>query len=102
LPSLCVTPLLTSEIGEAQSYLHVNRHIVGNTAAVDYLGLCIIAAASRPQGQKGGILGLHSAQSGCSAALPSGSHPRIRIVTSGVANERECGKMAIGSKGRPR
>ena len=39
-PTLCITPPLLSEIGDAQSYLAANRRIVRNTVAVNYLGLC--------------------------------------------------------------
>jgi len=66
-----LSPPLTSEIGEAQSCLNVNRRIVRNTAAVNYLGLYVIAL---PIGCN--LLPPWAAQSACSAALPSGSHPR--------------------------
>jgi aspartyl-tRNA(Asn)/glutamyl-tRNA(Gln) amidotransferase subunit A len=39
-PTLCITPPLLSEIGDAESYLAANRRIVRNTVAVNYLGLC--------------------------------------------------------------
>jgi aspartyl-tRNA(Asn)/glutamyl-tRNA(Gln) amidotransferase subunit A len=68
-PTLCVMPPLISEIGEAQSYLDVNRRIVRNTVAVNYLGLCGITLpigsdSLCPDGQKSGFLRLRSAQSG--------------------------------------
>ena len=39
-PTLCITPPLLSELGDADSYLSANRRIVRNTVAVNYLGLC--------------------------------------------------------------
>jgi aspartyl-tRNA(Asn)/glutamyl-tRNA(Gln) amidotransferase subunit A len=39
-PTLCITPTLLSEIGDADSYLAANRRMVRNTVAVNYLGLC--------------------------------------------------------------
>jgi len=42
LPTLCLTPLLMSEVADADSHLWVNRLIVRNTLAVNYLGLCAI------------------------------------------------------------
>ncbi len=39
-PTLCITPPLLSEIGDAESYLAANRRIVRNMVAVNYLGLC--------------------------------------------------------------
>jgi aspartyl-tRNA(Asn)/glutamyl-tRNA(Gln) amidotransferase subunit A len=41
-PTLCLTPPLMSEVAEADSHLRVNRRIVRNTIAVNYLGLCAI------------------------------------------------------------
>ena len=41
-PTLCLTPPLMSEVADADSHLRVNRRIVGNTAWVNYLGLCAI------------------------------------------------------------
>jgi hypothetical protein len=39
-------PPLMSEIGEAQSYLDINRRIVRNTVAVNYLGLAALRCRS--------------------------------------------------------
>jgi aspartyl-tRNA(Asn)/glutamyl-tRNA(Gln) amidotransferase subunit A len=39
-PTLCITPPLLSDIGDAEAYLAANRRIVRNTVAVNYLGLC--------------------------------------------------------------
>jgi hypothetical protein len=77
-------PPLMSEIGEAQSYLDINRRIARNTVALDYPGLCGITLpigcnSLRPHGQKKGFLRLRSPQSGCSATLPEplgDAHPR--------------------------
>jgi aspartyl-tRNA(Asn)/glutamyl-tRNA(Gln) amidotransferase subunit A len=41
-PTLCITPPLLSEVGDADAYLSTNRRIVRNTMAVNYLGLCAI------------------------------------------------------------
>ena len=41
-PTLCLTPPLMSEVADADSHLRVNRRIVRNTVAVNYLGLCAI------------------------------------------------------------
>ena len=41
-PTLCITPPLLSQIGDAESHLAANRRIVRNTVAVNYLGLCAI------------------------------------------------------------
>jgi aspartyl-tRNA(Asn)/glutamyl-tRNA(Gln) amidotransferase subunit A len=41
-PTLCLTPPLMSDIADADNHLRVNRRIVRNTLAVNYLGLCAI------------------------------------------------------------
>jgi aspartyl-tRNA(Asn)/glutamyl-tRNA(Gln) amidotransferase subunit A len=41
-PTLCLTPPLMSEVTDADSHLRVNRRIVRNTVAVNYLGLCAV------------------------------------------------------------
>jgi aspartyl-tRNA(Asn)/glutamyl-tRNA(Gln) amidotransferase subunit A len=41
-PTLCLTPPLMSDIVDADNHLRVNRRIVRNTVAVNYLGLCAI------------------------------------------------------------
>jgi aspartyl-tRNA(Asn)/glutamyl-tRNA(Gln) amidotransferase subunit A len=41
-PTLCITPPVLSEIDSPDAYLNVNRRIVRNTVAVNYLGLCAI------------------------------------------------------------
>jgi aspartyl-tRNA(Asn)/glutamyl-tRNA(Gln) amidotransferase subunit A len=41
-PTLCLTPPLMSDVADADSHLRVNRRIVRNTVAVNYLGLCAI------------------------------------------------------------
>jgi aspartyl-tRNA(Asn)/glutamyl-tRNA(Gln) amidotransferase subunit A len=41
-PTLCLTPPLMSDIADADNHLRVNRRIVRNTVAVNYLGLCAI------------------------------------------------------------
>jgi aspartyl-tRNA(Asn)/glutamyl-tRNA(Gln) amidotransferase subunit A len=41
-PTLCLTPPLMSEAADPEGHLRVNRRIVRNTVAVNYLGLCAI------------------------------------------------------------
>jgi len=41
-PTLCLTPPLMSDVADADIHLRVNRRIVRNTVAVNYLGLCAI------------------------------------------------------------
>jgi aspartyl-tRNA(Asn)/glutamyl-tRNA(Gln) amidotransferase subunit A len=41
-PTLCLSPPLMSEVADADSHLRVNRRIIRNTVAVNYLGLCAI------------------------------------------------------------
>jgi aspartyl-tRNA(Asn)/glutamyl-tRNA(Gln) amidotransferase subunit A len=41
-PTLCLTPPVLAEVGDANAYLRVSRRIVRNTVAVNYLGLCAI------------------------------------------------------------
>jgi aspartyl-tRNA(Asn)/glutamyl-tRNA(Gln) amidotransferase subunit A len=41
-PTLCLTPPLMSDVADADSHLRVNRRIVRNTVAANYLGLCAI------------------------------------------------------------
>ena len=41
-PTLCLTPPLMSDVVEPDGNLRINRHIVRNTVAVNYLGLCAI------------------------------------------------------------
>jgi aspartyl-tRNA(Asn)/glutamyl-tRNA(Gln) amidotransferase subunit A len=41
-PTLCLTPPVLSDVGDSDEYLRINRRIVRNTVAVNYLGLCAI------------------------------------------------------------
>jgi aspartyl-tRNA(Asn)/glutamyl-tRNA(Gln) amidotransferase subunit A len=41
-PTLCLTPPLMSEVADPDGYPQINRRIVRNTVAVNYLGLCAI------------------------------------------------------------
>src|SRR6267143_4336403 len=41
-PTLCLTPPLMADVADADSHLRVNRRIVRNTIAANYLGLCAI------------------------------------------------------------
>jgi aspartyl-tRNA(Asn)/glutamyl-tRNA(Gln) amidotransferase subunit A len=41
-PTLCLTPPVLADVSDTDAYLRVNRRIVRNTVAVNYLGLCAI------------------------------------------------------------
>ena len=41
-PTLCLTPPVLAEVSDADAYLRINRRIVRNTVAVNYLGFCAI------------------------------------------------------------
>jgi aspartyl-tRNA(Asn)/glutamyl-tRNA(Gln) amidotransferase subunit A len=41
-PTLCLTPPVLSDVSDADAYLRINRRIVRNTVAVNYLGFCAI------------------------------------------------------------
>ena len=41
-PTLCMTPPLMSDVADADCHLRVNRRIVRNTVAANYIGLCAI------------------------------------------------------------
>ena len=90
-PTLCLTPPLLSEVADAESHLRVNRRIVRNTVAVNYLGLCAITMPvgrdsagmpvglqlTAPAGAEEKLLDRsRSLRNGCSAPPPSGSGPR--------------------------
>jgi Asp-tRNA(Asn)/Glu-tRNA(Gln) amidotransferase A subunit family amidase len=44
-PTLCLTPPLMSEAADSDNHLRVNRRIVRNTVAVNYLGFRVIYIA---------------------------------------------------------
>jgi len=41
-PTLCLTPPVLADVSDTDAYLRINRRIVRNTVAVNYLGLCAI------------------------------------------------------------
>jgi aspartyl-tRNA(Asn)/glutamyl-tRNA(Gln) amidotransferase subunit A len=41
-PTLCITPPLLADVGDADRHLRVNRRIVRNTVWVNYCGLCAV------------------------------------------------------------
>jgi len=41
-PTLCLTPPILADVSDAEAYVRINRRIVHNTVAVNYLGLCAI------------------------------------------------------------
>src|SRR4051795_443410 len=80
-PTLCLTPPLMSEVADADSHLRVNRRIVRNTVAVNYLGLCAI---TMPVGRDraGMPVGLQ---------LTAPAHAEERLLTIALAAERVLG-----------
>jgi len=80
-PTLCVTPPLMSEVADADSHLRVNRRIVRNTVAVNYLGLCAI---TMPVGRDraGMPVGLQ---------LTAPAHAEEKLLTIALAAERVLG-----------
>jgi aspartyl-tRNA(Asn)/glutamyl-tRNA(Gln) amidotransferase subunit A len=83
-PTLCLTPPLMSDIADADSHLRVNRRIVRNTVAVNYLGLCAI---TMPVGrdQAGMPVGLQ---------LTAPAHAEERLLAIALAAERVLGTAA--------
>jgi aspartyl-tRNA(Asn)/glutamyl-tRNA(Gln) amidotransferase subunit A len=73
--TLCLTPPLMSEVADADSHLRVNRRIVGNTAWVNYFGLC---AVSMPVGLQ----------------LTAPAHAEEKLLTIALAVERLLGTRA--------
>jgi aspartyl-tRNA(Asn)/glutamyl-tRNA(Gln) amidotransferase subunit A len=80
-PTLCLTPPLMSEVADADSHLRVNRRIVRNTVAVNYLGLCAI---TMPVGRDraGMPVGLQ---------LTAPAHAEEKLLTIALAAERVLG-----------
>jgi aspartyl-tRNA(Asn)/glutamyl-tRNA(Gln) amidotransferase subunit A len=83
-PTLCLTPPLMSDVADADSHLRVNRRIVRNTVAINYLGLC---ALTMPVGcdRAGMPVGLQ-------LIAPAGAEERL--VAIGLAAERVLGTAA--------
>jgi aspartyl-tRNA(Asn)/glutamyl-tRNA(Gln) amidotransferase subunit A len=83
-PTLCLTPPLMSEVADADSYLRINRRIVRNTVAVNYLGLCAI---TMPVGfdRAGMPVGLQ-------LTAPTGAEERLLAIA--LAAERVLGTAA--------
>jgi len=83
-PTLCLTPPLMSDVADADNHLRVNRRIVRNTLAVNYLGLCAI---TMPVGRDGtGMpVGLQ---------LTAPAHAEERLLAIALAAERVLGTAA--------
>ena len=83
-PTLCLTPPLMSEVADADNHLRVNRRIVRNTVAVNYLGLCAITL---PVGRDraGMPVGLQ---------LTAPAHAEEKLLTIALAAERVLGTAA--------
>src|SRR3954471_3528957 len=80
-PTLCLTPPLMSDVADADSHLRVNRRIVRNTVAVNYLGLCAI---TMPVGRDraGMPVGLQ---------LTAPAHAEEKLLSIALAAERVLG-----------
>src|SRR2546421_92137 len=89
-PTLCLTPPLMSDVADADSHLRVNRRIVRNTVAVNYLGLCAI---TMPVGRDraGMSVGLQ---------LTAPAHAEEKLLTIALAAERMLGG-AVDRLGAP-
>jgi len=83
-PTLCLTPPLMSEVADADSHLRVNRRIVRNTVAVNYLGLCAI---TMPVGRDRAGMPV-----GLQLTAPAGAEERLLAI--GLAVERVLGTAA--------
>ena len=83
-PTLCLTPPLMSEVADADSHLRVNRRIVRNTVAVNYLGLCAI---TMPVGRDRAGMPV-----GLQLIAPAGAEERLLAI--GLAVERVLGTAA--------
>jgi len=83
-PTLCLTPPLMSEVADADSHLRVNRRIVRNTVAVNYLGLCAITV---PVGRDRAGMPV-----GLQLTAPAGAEERLLAIA--LAAERVLGTAA--------
>ena len=83
-PTLCLTPPLMSEVADADNHLRVNRRIVRNTVAVNYLGLCAI---TMPVGRDRAGMPV-----GLQLIAPAGAEERLLAI--GLAVERVLGTAA--------
>ena len=83
-PTLCLTPPLMAEVADAESHLRVNRRIVRNTVAVNYLGLCAITMPVE-RDRAGMPVGLQ-------LTAPAGAEEKL--LTIALAAERVLGTAA--------
>jgi aspartyl-tRNA(Asn)/glutamyl-tRNA(Gln) amidotransferase subunit A len=83
-PTLCLTPPLMSDVADADSHLRVNRRIVRNTVAVNYLGLCAI---TMPVGRDRAGMPV-----GLQLTAPAGAEERLLAIA--LAAERVLGTAA--------
>src|SRR4051812_30772368 len=83
-PTLCLTPPLMSDVADVEGHMRVNRRIVRNTVAVNYLGLC---AVTMPVGRDraGMPVGLQ---------LTAPAHAEEKLLTIALAAERVLGTGA--------
>jgi aspartyl-tRNA(Asn)/glutamyl-tRNA(Gln) amidotransferase subunit A len=83
-PTLCLTPPLMAEIADPDRYQPVNRRIVRNTVAVNYLGLCAI---TMPVGRDRAGMPV-----GLQLIAPAGAEEKL--LTIALAAERVIGAAA--------
>ena len=83
-PTLCLTPPLMADVADADSHLRVNRRIVRNTVAVNYLGLCAITL---PVGRDRAGMPV-----GLQLTAPAGADERLLAIA--LAAERVLGTAA--------
>jgi aspartyl-tRNA(Asn)/glutamyl-tRNA(Gln) amidotransferase subunit A len=83
-PTLCLTPPLMAEVADAESHLRVNRRIVRNTAAVNYLGLCAVTM----------LVGRDSAGMPVGLQLTAPANAEERLLAIALTAERVLGTAA--------
>ncbi len=83
-PTLCLTPPLMSDVVEPEGNLRINRRIVRNTVAVNYLGLCAITL---PVGRDGAGMPV-----GLQLIAPAGAEEKLLAIA--LAAERVLGTAA--------
>ena len=83
-PTLCLTPPLMAEVADAERHFQINRRIVRNTVAVNYLGLCAI---TMPVGRDRAGMPV-----GLQFPAPAGAEERVLAIA--LAAERVLGTAA--------
>ena len=83
-PTLCLTPPVMSDVADPDSHLRVNRRIVRNTVAVNYLGLCAITMP----------VGLDRTGMPVGLQLTAPAYAEEQLLTIALAAERVLGTAA--------